>query len=81
MGDGLFAGRGVIGAPNLLREGKVSQGRDNQFYHHTWSALQARLKAVSRSVGELARELLDSAREPPMRRDHCKRRVSGNIDG
>lgn len=37
----------------------------------TWRALQARLKAVSRSVGEVALEgLLDSAREPPIRRDH-----------
>ena len=37
----------------------------------TWRALQDRLKAVSRSVGEVAREGLDGAREPPMRRDHC----------
>lgn len=37
----------------------------------TCRALQARLKAVSRSVGEVALEdLLARAREPPMRRDH-----------
>lgn len=35
----------------------------------TWRALQARLKAVSRSVGEVALDL-DRAREPPIRRDH-----------
>lgn len=78
MGDRLFAGRGIVGAPDLLPGGGVSQGRGDQVDHRTWRELQARLNAVSRSVGELARELLDTAREPPMRRDHCATRISSS---
>ena len=37
----------------------------------TCRLLQVRLKAVNRSVGEVARKLLEvSEREPPIRRDH-----------
>ena len=74
--DGLFARGSVCRAPNLLPSHTVSQGRAGHVDHRTWRALHARLKAVSRSVGELARELLDSAREPPMRRDHWEERLA-----
>lgn len=47
----------------------------------TWRVLHVRLNAVSRSVGEVARKLLEvSEREPPMRRDHCGR-SAGTNDG
>lgn len=46
----------------------------------TWRALQARLNAVRRSVGEVAREVLDSAREPPMRRDHYEQLATSILD-
>ena len=66
----LFARRGICGAPYLLSIGLIS-GLVEADIVGTWRALQARLNAVSRSVGEVALEdLLDSAREPPIRRDH-----------
>ena len=52
--DGLFARGSVCRAPNLLPSHTVSQGRAGHVDHRTWRALHARLKAVSRSVGELA---------------------------
>ena len=42
----------------------------------TWSVLHVRLNTMSRSAGVVARGgLEDKEREPPMRRDHCRRLV------
>lgn len=71
MRNRLFARRSICGTPYLLSIGLVGGLIVTDVVGGTWRALQARLKAVSRSVGEVALEgLLDSAREPPIRRDH-----------
>lgn len=69
VGGRLLGGGGIGRAPYLLVFQLVRAARIASKYP-TWRALQERLKAVSRSVGDVAREGLDGAREPPMRRDH-----------
>lgn len=75
---GLFPGRGVAGAPYLLFSNQPTalpfslNDWMSAWGSSTWRVLQVRLKAVNRSVGDVARKLLEvNEREPPMRRDHC----------
>lgn len=72
----LISRRRVGGAPDLLQRETFSRGPTGGAVRgeHTCRVLHVRLNAANLSVGELARYVLvDSERDPPIKRDHYRR--------